>query len=166
MLLPDPSCLKLEYSAADQQLITLVVKTTPARAHCPTCQSPSERVHSRYRRTLADLPWQGIRVRLLLHSRKFFCSAPDCPRAVFTERLPSVAPPHARQTCRFAQAVLQLGLALGGAAGAHLARRLGLRASRDTLLRAVRRAPQREAVWPRVLGVDDWGATRSRIRSC
>ena len=158
MLLPDASCLKLEYSAAEQQLITLVVKTTPKRAHCPTCQSPSQRVHSRYRRTLADLPWQGIRVRLLLHSRKFFCSEPDCPQAVFTERLPSVVPPYGRQTSRFAQAVLQLGLALGGAA--RLAWHLGLRVSRDTLLRAVRHAPEREAVWPQVLGVDDWAWKR------
>jgi transposase len=160
MLLPDASCLELEYSAAEQQLITLVVKTTPKRAHCPSCQSPSQRVHSRYRRTLADLPWQGIRVRWLLHSRKFFCSEPDCPQAVFTERLPSVTPPYGRQTCRFAQAVLQLGLALGGAAGARLAGRLGLRVSRDTLLRAVRHAPQQEVVWPQVLGVDDWAWKR------
>ncbi|WP_244560591.1 MULTISPECIES: transposase family protein [Azospirillum] len=26
---------------------------------CPRCHAPSSRVHSRYERRLADLPWQG-----------------------------------------------------------------------------------------------------------
>jgi len=162
MLLPDPSRLELQHYAADKQLITMVVKTTPTMAPCPTCQSPSGRVHSRYRRTLADLPWQGIQVRLLLHTRKFFCSQSTCPVAVFTERLPTVTEPYARQTGRLGQAVLQLGLALGGAAGARLALRLGLKVSRDSLLRTVRRAGQTNAVWPRVLGVDDWAWRRGQ----
>ena len=50
------------------------------------------------RRTLADLPWQGLPVRLRLLSRKFVCSTRDCSRQIFTERLPSVAAPYARRT--------------------------------------------------------------------
>jgi len=51
----------------------------------------------------------------------------------------------------------QSPLALGGRAGARLARRLGLLASSSTLLRSLRHRMQPTAVTaPRVLGIDDW----------
>lgn len=162
MLLPDPSCLQLESYAADKQHITMVVKTTPAAASCPTCRQPSRRIHSRYQRTLADLPWQGMQVRLQLHSRKFFCWELGCPVTIFTERFPAVAAPYGRRTGRLSQLMLQLGLALGGAGGARLAWRLGLKVSRDTLLRQVRSAPERDLPRPRILGVDEWAWKRGR----
>jgi transposase len=62
-------------------------------------------VHSRYKRTLADLPWQGIRVYLRLQSRKFFCSNEECRQTIFTERLPTVVQPYARRTLRLDQAL-------------------------------------------------------------
>jgi len=54
-----------------------------------------------------------------------------------------------------------VGLALGGAAGVRLGRKLGLEASRNTLLRLIRRAPLPDVATPSVLGVDDW-ALRKR----
>ena len=39
---------------------------------CPVCGISSSRIHSRYVRTLADLPWQGVPVGLKLHVRRFF----------------------------------------------------------------------------------------------
>jgi hypothetical protein len=38
----------------------------------------------------ADLPWMSCAVRLELHVRRFFCPTPECPRQIFTERLPRV----------------------------------------------------------------------------
>src|SRR4051794_21034655 len=55
------------------------------------------------------------------------------------------------------EALHWLTLALGGRAGARLARRLGLLACRSTLLRSLRHRMQPTAVTaPRVLGIDDW----------
>jgi hypothetical protein len=52
---------------------------------------------------------------------------------------------------------LAVTLALGGRAGARLARRLGLLACRSTLLRSLRHRMRPTAVTaPRVLGIDDW----------
>src|SRR5215213_1876202 len=34
----------------------------------------SVQVHSRYTRTLSDLPYQGIPVTLCLHAKRFFCT--------------------------------------------------------------------------------------------
>src|SRR5262252_3589450 len=58
-------------------------------ATCPLCEQPSERVHGRYARTVADLPCAGRRVMLALTVRKFVCTTPACPRQIFTERLAS-----------------------------------------------------------------------------
>ena len=46
-------------STADHVVIT----SSPHQpsAACPTCAQVSQRLHSRYQRTLADLPWQGAR---------------------------------------------------------------------------------------------------------
>lgn len=135
----------------------IIVVTAPkaSKAACPLCGCLSVRVHSRYRRTVADLPWQGRCVAVEIQARRFRCATADCPRRVFTERLPEVAQPWARRTVRLGDVQRQVGLALGGRPGARLALRLGMPASGDTLLRPVWRAPGLPAGTPRVLGVDD-----------
>ena len=128
---------------------------------CPVCAACTPRVHSRYPRTLADLPWGTARVRWQLRVRKFVCTNAQCSRRIFTERLPGVVAPWARQTQRLVAWLLAIGLALGGAAGARLSRRLGLMVSRQTLLRVIRRLPRPCGSTPQVLGVDDF-ALRTR----
>ena len=124
---------------------------------CPACGTASRRVHSHYQRKLADLPWEGLPVVILLQARKFFCVGDSCRRKIFTEPLPGTVARYARRSCRSSEALHWLTLALGGRAGARLARRLGLLACRSTLLRSLRHRMQPTAVTaPRVLGIDDW----------
>jgi transposase len=160
--LPDRTMLSLEAWHIDDATaaITLHVTSTPACAPCPLCHVRTSRIHSRYTRTLADLPWGAYVVRVQLRVRKFFCDHPACPRQIFTERLPTVAAPWARRTLRLAQLLLAYGLALGGEAGARLVARLGLRTSADTLLRLVQTAPTPDVSAPQVLGVDEWAWRR------
>ena len=113
-LLADPTCLRLERIISSATSLTLVVRTIGPAAACPRRGALSERVHSRYVRSIADLPWHGVSVRLELHTRKFFCVGLDCPRRVFTERLPRVVAPHARRTRRLNEALTLLAFALGG----------------------------------------------------
>jgi transposase len=155
--------LRLEAWSVDDTTaqITLSVRSTQARVPCPLCAIPARRIHSRYERTLADLPWAAYRVRLQLHVRKWFCRNRHCPRRIFTERLPTVAAPWARRTLRLAQRLIALGVALGGTAGVRLGHAWDLAVSRNTLLRALRRRPLPALPTPRVLGVDDF-ALRKR----
>ena len=150
---------RLDETAAQ---LTLQVTATRARARCPLCHAPTPRVHSWYRRTLADLPWGPYTVRLHLRVRTFFCDQPTCPCQIFTERLPTVTAPWARRTLRLAQRLHACGLALGGELGARLGHRLGLRTSPATLLRLVQGAPTPTATAPQVLGVDEWAWRRGQ----
>ncbi len=160
-LLADPLVLKLEKIVLGSEAISAHLKTRSRIAECPGCHQASTKVHSRYTRCIADLPWEGIIVRLHLQVRKFFCHNEACRRRVFCERLPSVVAPYSRQTKRLNEALTLIGLALGGRAGARTASSLGLVASAETLLRRVRQRAHDfnfEAV--RVLGVDDWAMRR------
>ena len=159
-ILPDPTCLHLLGLAADPTSITATVITTAPTACCPLCERPSPHVHSRYTRRLADLPWHGVAMRLVLHVRKFFCDNAACTRRVFTERLPAVVAPYARRTLRLAPWVV--GFAAGGAAGARLLRELGLVATPAMVLARLRAYRSSQCSTPRVLGVDDFAFRRRR----
>src|SRR6266446_2273803 len=157
-LLPEATTLCLAACHIDHTAaqLTLLVRSTQTNVPCPLCATPARRIHSRYVRTLADLPWAAYRVRLQLRVRKWFCRNRSCPRRIFTERLPTVAVPWARRTLRLAPRLIALGVALGGKAGVRLGHAWDVRVSRNTLRRLLRRQPEPEAPTPRVLGVDDW----------
>jgi transposase len=162
-LSPDPAAVRLDTWAIEpaRPAITLTLRPRSRTARCPLCGRRAGRVHSRYERTLADLPWGGHTVVLRLRARRLFCGNARCERRIFAERLPGVAAPWARRTARLAGRQTAIGLALGGAAGVRLSRELGLPAARNTLLRLVRAAPSPPEATPPVLGVDDW-ALRKR----
>src|SRR5918992_5812853 len=88
-LLPDAPLLHLDAWQTDDTAtqLTFRVTSTQALVHCPVCRFPTRRIHSRYVRTVADLPWGPWHVVLYLHVRKFFCANGRCPRRIFTERL-------------------------------------------------------------------------------
>jgi len=155
-LLPPDDHLLVETLLMEEHGIALVVSATAPKAICPDCVHPAARVHGRYLRTLADLPWATTPVDLLLWVRRFCCDTPTCGRQTFTERLPIVAPLYARTTARLSASQTWTGLALGGAAGARHLVRQGLPGSRSTLLRRVRSLPDPEGPPPHVVGIDDW----------
>lgn len=155
-LLPNVSEVALESIRCDRSTIRLLVHVARSEAVCPRCSHRSSRVHSRYERKLADLPWNGIPVQIILRTRRFFCKTDGCGQIVFTERLPNTVAPYARTTKRLGQAMEGFTLAPGGEAGARLARRVGVLTSGDTLIRQLRHRPVGTSNTPRMLGIDDW----------
>ncbi len=145
--------------------MTLLVEAHSAgtQASCPTCQQPSLRVHSRYRRTPHDLPVSEHPVRLLLHVRRFFCDNEACTRRTFAERLPQLLPVRAQPTIRLTRTVQNVANALGAKAGARLASKLRIGMSHDTLLRIIRQAESVPPLTPQVLGVDDFARKKRRV---
>jgi transposase len=142
--------------------ITIITVPKPSQSACPLCGDVSQRVHSHYNRTLADLPWQGRAVRIQVRARRFHCVRVGCPRRIFTERLPQVAAPWARRTARLGSLQRHIGFALGGEPGSRLAARLSMPLSGDTLLRLIRDAELEPHPPPRVAGIDDWSWRRGK----
>jgi transposase len=159
-LLPALKLLNLVGVRADENAITLFARTSSRVALCPVCGKRSTRVHSRYTRTLTDLPWQEVPVTVRLRVRRFFCDERFCGRAIFAERLPGLAAHYARRTERLDGWFRHVSFALGGEAGSRLLRDLGVVVSGDTLLNHIRSLQLEDHETPRVLSVDDFAFRR------
>jgi transposase len=142
----------------DRIAIFAAIRSTSAL--CPSCGLPSRRVHSRYRRVLADLPWQGRPASIVVEVRRLRCATETCRQQVFAERIDDIAIARARRTVRLSDIQHHIGRGMGGEAGARLAERLGMAVSAATLLRMVRGSLRPEHAGVRVLGVDDWAWRR------
>ena len=128
----------------------------PDHARCPRCRQVSTARHSRYVRTLKDLPAWGRRCR---------CGCVSAAGAVVTQGARSA---FSRASCRAsrrsygrrtsrADVVTELiGQALGGRAGERLMGRLGLPVSDDTILRRLKKRARPAVIDARVVGVDEW----------
>jgi transposase len=157
--LPHLRHIKVIDTLVADHAITLMAATTRKRAQCPLCRRWSKRAHSRYDRTIRDLPWAGRPVVIRLQVRRFFCDNPRCARRIFAERMPDLVAMRGRLTLPFRRSMVDIGLALGARAGARLATPLGLPVSPRTMLRVLHALPE-EAPTPRVLGLDDFSFRR------
>ncbi|MEU8892530.1 ISL3 family transposase [Streptomyces sp. NPDC048442] len=150
--------------------VDVVARSRADGANCPDCGGFSARVHDCYQRRLKDLPLGGQTVVILLTVRRFICDASPCQRRTFAEPFTQLTAPYARFTTRMNQALEQIGLALAGRAGSRLSGKLGLEASRMTMLRRVMALPDPQFSTPRVLGEDDFairrGQTYSTVLTC
>lgn len=157
-----PASLSIVRVEPVADVIVIHVAPRSAGTYCPECSMPSRRHHGQYELTLADLPWQGRGVLLRLRLRRFLCLNAACPRRTFSENVEPVVRSHARRSERLRDLQRHLGLALGGAPAARLARRLAMPVSGDTLLHLVCVAPVPDCPEPRVVGIDEWAWRRGR----
>lgn len=128
----------------------------------PALRSLSGRVHSRYGRTIADLPCADRRVRLRLTARSFVSEATFSRRRFFAERFQEGAvSERARQTSRLERPVHHLGLALGDRPSGGFALRLMVPVSNDTLLQVVSKRARLPEAPLNVIGIDDWAWRRN-----
>ncbi len=131
------------------------------RAQCPKCSHGSVRRHGQYRRQLRAEPCMGRMVNLSVQVRRFKCVNPQCSRTTFVEQIEAIAPANQRRTVGLTSAWCAMAQALGGSAAARLSAKLGMPASRETLLRLLRRMDENVTTAPPVvIGIDDWAITR------
>ena len=145
ILLPDAEEVVLDsLRTVGCDLLCMVLRAAGTSGACPRCRRGSYRVHSRYLRGLADLPWEGIPVRIELRVRRFFCDTSDCEQRIFTERLPHTVAKYGRRTCRLGEALDRIVMAL-----------------RQDARSVPARAASRMALWPR-----RWPSRSSRRAWC
>jgi transposase len=156
-VLPGRNVLVLE-SISDEKTCFILNVRCEQHVRCPGCRRISRSLHSRYVRTLQDLPWQGRRVYLRVTVRRFRCRNGRCARKIFAEELPDIVRQYARRTDRLSEIVRVVGYATGGLPGSRLLNRLAIGISDDSVLRAVTRPPHPVVASEpiRHLGIDDW----------
>src|SRR5438477_9545339 len=106
-------CIVLIVVERDGSLV-LVVEPSRSAVPCPQCGELSRRQHSRYERHPLDLPWRGKSVRMRIHSRRWFCDVPTCPRKIFAERFDGALARYARRTNGASELLTTFALHAGG----------------------------------------------------
>lgn len=143
--------------------VRVEARTTARQAPCPGCGCWSGRRHGSYLRVPRDLPAAGKPVVVALRVRRFVCSEENCQRRTFAEQVPGLTRRFGRRTERLRSALVSVGLALAGRAGARMTDVFEAPVSRNTLLRLIASLPDPPAATPRVVGVDEYAQRRGRI---
>src|SRR2546421_7106607 len=82
-----PDGLEVAEIAITGPNLSLSLVASAPTAMCPLCDQASQHIRSSYTRHVADVPYAGRQVQLVLRVRKFRCDTTDCPRRIFAERL-------------------------------------------------------------------------------
>lgn len=80
-----PPSLVVDHFQQSKEAIWIDCRFRSTGAKCPECRKASNRIHSRYERRLADLPWQGRTLTITLNVQRLRCSKGRCRRRIFTE---------------------------------------------------------------------------------
>ena len=163
LFFPEAPGVRIDRVYREGSVVHIIAVAIRRAAKCPLCHRRAKRVHSRYERTIADLPCAGDVVAIHLSTRRFVCRVPWCRRRIFTERFPSLVAPFARKTTRLWVQLQRSGFALGGDPGSRHAGASGMPVSARTLLRLVRAAPLPPIEPVVALGVDDWSQRKGHI---
>jgi transposase len=155
-LLPEAGRLMVERLRIEPTGILMELRCIDFSAQCPDCKCPSRRVHSKYPRSIDDLPWRGTPVVICWHARKFFCDNPECHRCIFAEQLPGLVARRGRNSTQLDETLVDIGLECGGEPGQRLASELGIGTSGDTILRRLRSIPAEADLHPQTIGIDDF----------
>ena len=139
------------------QSLLIETSSSLSASICPACGCASNRRHSKYIRTLVDLPTSGYDVKVLILSGKYFCDNVHCCRKIFTERFKQEISPYYRRFNRCKELLSNFALELGGNKGAAISRFARLPVSASTILRIIKRqqlpVPK---VTSGIIGIDDW----------
>jgi transposase len=162
MLLPHLAGVIAETAELEDGRLRIWAHSRTGGAACRRCGQFSSRVHSRYRRRLADAPVGGHRVALWLGVRRFFCGNAVCKAVTFAEQFEGLTSPRSRRTPPLARMLTAIALAMAGRAGARLAAELDLPASRTGMLRLVMSLPDPETGAVTIVGIDDFAFRRGR----
>ncbi|WP_260470753.1 ISL3 family transposase [Streptomyces sp. RP5T] len=162
IVFPHLEKVQVERVWIEDDMVRVKARTLDGALPCPSCGVCSYRVHSRYRRHLADASVGGHPVVVDLSVRRLFCDVTDCARRTFVEQVEGLTVRYGRRTVVLVALVQAIALALADRAGARLAAVLHIVVSRVTLLNVLMALPDPSPSSPRVLGVDDFATRRGR----
>lgn len=117
-----------------EKTIYITCETSIKQSICPYCGKVSNKIHSKYIRTLSDLPIQNNEVKLLLVTRKFFCLNPHCNHKTYGERF-SFVENKSVKTNRLIEYINHIGLRDNSMDAVRSLSETGINVSSSTVLR-------------------------------
>ncbi len=105
---------------------------------CPYCENISSNIHSRYIRTISDLPIQNNKAKLLIVVRKFFCSNPNCDHKTFGEKLNFASTKSVKKN-RLIEYINHIGLRDSSMDAVRTLGESGIKISSSTVLRIIKK---------------------------
>ncbi len=162
IMFPTETQLRIGGVIMEDESIAISAASANQKGVCPHCMNVSERIHSRYQRHPADVPFAGYAVRLDMTVHRFFCDNKFCDAKTFSERIPDFVKPYAHRTDRLTSQQQRVAFEANSEAASRMLYSLDMWVSPDTLIRLIRKAAEPEKDVPRVLGVDDWAQCKGR----
>jgi hypothetical protein len=157
-----PDFLLLQNIERDSEKIQYYWDSRSSEAMCPFCDTMSTKECKEYfEKPLQDIPQDRLAVFHVVRRKKYFCENPDCPHALFVERLDGFAEEGARKTIRFKKYCVERALDNGCKPAEDALKREGALVSNDSIARylKVESAKQIESNLKRddvrVLSIDD-----------
>jgi transposase len=156
------SPLVIEGVAEEGALIRVRARTPGGPVACPGCGTETVVVHALHERTVADVPLDARRVRIVAGVRRLRCTATDCVRQAFRGQVPGVLERYRRRTPRLSGQIGAVVRELAGRGSARVLSALAMGISRHSAMGALLRVPLPAVRVPRVLGVDDFALAKRR----
>jgi transposase len=163
-LCPDPDLWRIVLVSPRSDRIILHLAPLTREAHCPVCDTLSQRIHSHYSRQPWDLVWNNWSVQLYIIARRFFCDCPDCPRIIFSELFPKTLKYFAHRTERLQAVLLEMAHTGSAEGAARMARILGYVTCGESL-RQLQRRETLISPDPRVIGLDEFALYKDPQKS-
>lgn len=127
----------LNYEYIDENLVITVTRTNKSDV-CPGCGKKSNNVHSRYFRTIKDLPIQENKVILKIKAKVFFCKNPKCVINTFAEQFNCIEG-HSRMTTRLKNRIIDTSKGMSARASKSVVNNGIANISDDTILRLIKK---------------------------
>ena len=114
------------------------LQSTHHAAKCPYCGRRSSHLHSKYERTVDDIPVHGLRVILKVKVSRYRCLNPKCSHSTFVEQCAGVTEKYQRRTPEQRRQLEDILGLVASTVGARQCASLGMEISPSTALRIVR----------------------------
>lgn len=133
----DRDLIYIEHEIIDQ-CIYIRVASRRTEMQCPYCGKLSAKIHSTYERSFQDLPIQGLKVVLILNSRKVFCRNPECSHTTFAERFGFLSG-KSKKTKRLEAEIIRLSLNMSSVAAAEMLSQNVVSIGKSTICRLLKK---------------------------
>lgn len=127
----------LGYENKDENIIINICRTNKS-ADCPCCGKKSNSIHSRYIRTIKDLPIQENKVILKIQAKVFFCKNSKCSTTTFAEHFDFIEE-HSRMTTRLKNRIIDIAKGMSARASKPVVNKGIAEISDDTILRLIKK---------------------------